>query len=142
MFGRLHTDEQKKVVIEWLRKVPSVDDRKQNKRLAIPFLLNDDVNIDDYAVLRSSSICILYPNRIVHNMIALRHAAVGNQHRNRHPATSFRQIVPGRLLLQLVPLLLSDVRSVLREHFGVDRPTSSCCLVFYLSNHGTEECSA
>jgi hypothetical protein len=49
MFGKLTKEQQKTVVIEWMRNMPSADFNQQNKRFAMPFVLQKDDNTQDSA---------------------------------------------------------------------------------------------
>jgi hypothetical protein len=57
MFGSLNKDDQKKMVIEWMRNMPATGIQKKKKMFSIPFLLHEDDNSDEYHNLRISKIC-------------------------------------------------------------------------------------
>ena len=56
MFGHLPKDDQKKIVIEWMRSIPDLS--QYNQRFRIPFILSRDDDPQDFMILRNSTICV------------------------------------------------------------------------------------
>lgn len=57
VFGRLKSEEQKKVLIEWMRNMPIEDRTRHDKRYRIPFILHESDSMADYNILQEATVC-------------------------------------------------------------------------------------